>query len=262
MNLGSAPNDYETEFIAACEELYVNCLGLDGPAYVLQLETWERKYRDHPRIGHSCRNHIRGMQSALCKSPGSPMVNVQGDNNQIQCGANNVAQVGSNLASDNSSAVAGIADGDQKAQSHSSLSRATFYGNVATGIASGLLAVWWCLPQEWAIGPVRFLVTVFICVATFVIVLLSWWQHSRSIWEWRTYAALGSVMLLRAAAPSVVGSVAGAFGFDQGEARADVNAYLGIAKEGTAAAVIVPVAAGLFLLGLAFLSRRAPISSS
>lgn len=193
------------------------------------------------------------------------MVKVEGDNNQIQLGSNNTSQSGTNLASGDSNVIVPGRPGSQEPQpTQLPFSQAISIGNIVTGVAAGLLAVWWCLPVEWALGHARFLVTVFLCVAAFITTVLSWWQFSRTTWERRAYIALGSVLLLRSAAPSVVGGVAGLIGISKENADANINAYFGFGDDSIAAATtaIVQVVAGLVLIGFAFFSKRLPVVSN
>lgn len=253
----STPNEFEAEFTSVCEEIHYEMLGLEASECAVKLELWEKKHCKNPNIGHAVRNHVMGLRTALAKNPSVKMVNVQGNHNQVQLGDKNTAQSGKKQASGNSNVVVAeisVADGNAKA-TQQEVSRAAFITNIVIGVVVGLIVVWWCLPQEWSLGPVRFLATVFLGVAVPVMAVLGWWQYLRSTWERRVYIALGSTLLLRSSIPTVVGSAKGMMGLSQDGLDTALGGFFNIGHDDTIVTV-TQIVAGIVLIGFAFFTKR------
>jgi hypothetical protein len=252
--IGREPNDWEVEFLRLCEELQQSLLGVYGNSCIVVIEQWEIKYQHHRHVGFSVRDHARGMKATLFRtaSQNSTMtIHNYGNSNNIQVGSN-VSNAGDNVVAGNENVVLA----PTKEQSTPiPISNRTQYWNIGLAVAIGGLAVWWLLPQSMALGQVRAIVTVFLIVCAIVFALLGWFQFRFANWEKLTYVALGSILIIRSAIPSVVGGLGGNASLSQDSALANVNGYLGVTDNVWSSGL--NLIGGLILVGFAYFAKKA-----
>jgi len=66
----ASPKEVEDAFLRATAELREATLGVQGPAFLLATEQWQKKYQNHPAFGFSARDHARSLREAYSKNPG------------------------------------------------------------------------------------------------------------------------------------------------------------------------------------------------
>lgn len=228
---------WDEEFRSALDELRESTNGIDGSQCALIIEQWELKYRRiRPHLAPTLRDVAGTMHKMLLKNPGTN-VNIQGKNINFQQGKN-VAHVGN---------VGVPADGTQQSAMPSKP-----YLNWASAVIAGLLAVWWCLPDTWAAGRTRALVTVFLAVVAAVSASIGWFQFRRANWEKTVYFSLAGLLIAKSFVPTVGGWL-GFSGAHEDKANGLLAAYLSVTDDSTA--IVVQVVAAVILCGFALLTK-------
>ncbi len=242
--LQDRPDAWEAEFILLCNELNGNLLGKDGLVCILIIERWEKKHSEITYLEPFIRNHAQASKSMLAKNPGGTCVVInQGDNSNFQSGSNTAMAVG-----------AGNTVGSVIAEETSTESKGQLISNIVGGVIAGGLAVWWCLPHAWVWVQARFLVTVFLVVATSVISVLGWLQFRRRNWEKFAYITLGGILIVRSALPEIIGRISAGGEANEISAIAFFETYLGFSEDNSSA--VLELVAGVVLLAFAFFANR------
>lgn len=254
--IGRTPNEWETELLRITEELNQLLLGLEGASCLKVIELWEKKYQTHNDIGFAVRNHAQSIKITLLRAPAQELkmlIHNNGNNNNIQIGSN-VSNAGDNVVAGNDNSVSSTS---KEQSTPLTMSNRTQLWNLALSVAVGCLAVWWLLPQSMALGQARTIFTVFLIVCAFVFAALGWFQFRFANWEKLTYVGLGSILIIRSAIPSVVGSFGGNASLSQDSALANVNGYLGVTDNAWSGGL--NLLGGLILVGFAYFVKKRPV---